>query len=172
MKKIAQKGFTLIELLVVIAIIGILATIVLTSLGSARTKASDAKIQSQLASLRGQGELYYNTSGGGGFSYGPALPVAATTTGSNGCNTTPSMFQASSANTVNGMANIVNNLYALVGSGNLYCYSGGNSWMVAARSSVTTTTYFCADSTGASRTYTGVGTVAGTVYSATTSLCM
>lgn len=56
--KMGRGGFTLIELLVVVAIIGILASVVMVVLSSARTKGQDSAIKTQLTSLRTQAELY------------------------------------------------------------------------------------------------------------------
>ena len=53
-----NKGFTLIELLVVVAIIGILATVVLASLGSARSRAKDVKRLSTTKEIQKGLELY------------------------------------------------------------------------------------------------------------------
>jgi type IV pilus assembly protein PilA len=83
MKKTTQ-GFTLIELLVVIAIIGILSSIVIASLNSARTKGAVAAAKGQLAQLRTQAENYYDNNGG----YATTAVTATTT--SVGCTTATS----------------------------------------------------------------------------------
>ena len=54
-----SSGFTLLELLVVIAIIGVLAAVVLASLGTSRNKGTDAGIVSNLHSIQVQAEFYY-----------------------------------------------------------------------------------------------------------------
>lgn len=46
-----KKAFTLIELLIVIAIIAILATVVFVNLNSARNRAKDAQVKSDLSEL-------------------------------------------------------------------------------------------------------------------------
>ena len=54
-----KKGFTLIELLVVIAIIGLLSTLAVVALSSAREKARDSKRLSDLKQVQTALELYY-----------------------------------------------------------------------------------------------------------------
>ncbi len=54
-----KKGFTLIELLVVVSIIGLLSSVVLTSLNEARAKARDAVRISDLQQIQKALQLYY-----------------------------------------------------------------------------------------------------------------
>lgn len=54
-----KKAFTLIELLVVISIIGLLSTLAIVSLSSARAKARDAKRYSDINVIRRALDLYY-----------------------------------------------------------------------------------------------------------------
>ena len=62
MQKIFTRGFTLIELLVVIAIIGILSSIVLASLNSARQKSRDARRVADIKQIQLAMQLYYDAS--------------------------------------------------------------------------------------------------------------
>jgi prepilin-type N-terminal cleavage/methylation domain-containing protein len=71
------NGFTLIELLVVIAIIGILASIILASLSSARQKGRDARRLSDIKEIQLALELYDDACGN--------YPVNIYTTTSNTC---------------------------------------------------------------------------------------
>lgn len=155
MKKLTTKGFTLIELLVVIAIIGILSSIVLASLSSARAKGNDSAIVATLSSMRAQGELLYSNVGDYGSSY-------ATGTCSGAVGNT--IFGTTTAGS---LSSLITGLNAKVtgGSTNTYCNSNTSGWVVAAKTSVGSA---CVDNTGTSKTYT-VTALSGAVGSAAAS---
>ncbi|OGZ44911.1 MAG: hypothetical protein A3C84_00990 [Candidatus Ryanbacteria bacterium RIFCSPHIGHO2_02_FULL_48_12] len=62
-KKTLKAGFTLIELLVVVAIIGILASIVLASLNTARQRSRDARRVADIKQIQLALELYFDSCG-------------------------------------------------------------------------------------------------------------
>ncbi|MES2623363.1 MAG: type II secretion system protein [Patescibacteria group bacterium] len=151
MKKF-NKGFTLIELLVVIAIIGILSSIVLASLSSARTKGDDAAISSSMANMRSQAELYYANNSS---TYGT---VAAT------CD--DGMFNAT---TTGGLDKLVESVKTKAGASNVSCVASSTGWAVGAKLKGSGT--FCVDGKGVTKASSSL-TTASSAYSASLGACL
>ncbi len=132
------QGFTLIELLIVIAIIGILSSIVLVSLSSAKTKARDTRIKSETKNLSVLMHRQFADTG----------TYAALQVGWNVC--TFSGTYAAEAQT------LCNDILALIGGAGNRFYTGNsvsliNNFSVMAR--LSDGDYFCVGSSG--RTYEG-----------------
>jgi prepilin-type N-terminal cleavage/methylation domain-containing protein len=134
-----SRGFSLVELLIVITIIGVLSTIVLSSVSTSRARAYDSKIKQQLSSFRTAAEIYFTNQDPN--SYGPD---------SVSCD--QGMFN--NMDPVNGTPAIY------IASGNLplnteiACQSSGDSYAVKA-SLYSGNEYWCIDNTGVSRIENG-----------------
>lgn len=129
MKK--NTGFTLIELLVVIAIIGILSSVVLASLNTARNKGNLAKVQAQVNGVRVAAENYYS----GTNNYGTTQSSCA-----------GPMF----TDTTSGVAAYVTESNYPSGT-TITCTASSTAYAVRAQyTGVTPAMYVCADSSGSS----------------------
>jgi len=148
-----KSGFTLIELLVVVAIIGVLSSVVLASLNTARAKGADAAAKANLANIRASAEMFYDTNSGYSTATIAVLPLLAAS-----CATATGLFDSTVTN--NGKAGIT---AAEAATGNsATCMLGGTSgakattWAASIQLK-TAATYWCVDSTGVARSTTAAG---------------
>ena len=131
----STRAFTLIELLVVIAIIGILASVVLGALNSARAKGRDGSIVANVNSLSSQAAIYDDTNG----TYGDTAGVSNCGIGLFSDTTFQNVFTSYDTTIFPG--------------GTKGCYANGGSYAVVFERATGNgytppTVYWCADNSG------------------------
>ncbi len=129
--KTRVKGFTLIELLIVIAIIGILASVMIASLNTARDKGIDAKVRANLSGFKANGAIFYDDNSNAYLGF---------------CTSASAIEAMSSATST------VSVTATLGGMGDGECLDSNASWAAWVNFREASTTAWCVDSAGQAKT--------------------
>jgi prepilin-type N-terminal cleavage/methylation domain-containing protein len=153
-----RRGFTLIELLVVIAIIGILATLVVTQLGAARTKARISSAKSDVTEVGKAVEVFKNDDASGGLVIKPSQTPGANNCTTGGATATPAKCAFDNVGSTTSNTIVAPSAWASIFTGTSFAAANsgtGNTYGVK----LTTTpganfvyTYYTQDAAGAAST--------------------
>ncbi len=135
--------------MVVIAIIGVLASVVLAAVNSARSKGADSAVKANLASTRPQAELFYdaNSYSYDGGSSATDLCNSAASVGSPAVKGIyPGVYAAAQAMSI---ASVTINNASATSASTVTCNSASTAW--AAESPLKTGGFWCVDSGGSSK---------------------
>ena len=131
----------------VVAIIGLLSSIVLVFLNSARAKGGDAAVKTNLHTVANEAIIFYSDNGN---SYGDDF--------ADSC---PSIFDASSSNMFSKDKAIYDAITEAVKRGNgSFCYSSASDWAVAVGLKTNPNTSWCTDGQGAATQINAVPSLA------------
>ena len=125
-----SPGFTLIEILITITIIGILASVIFTSLNTARDKGTDASVKSNLHNLKAEAGIYLDDN----------------RTYLNICANDQKFLEA-----MGGAQIAVSGVVTLGGLGDGECVDGSNEWAAWVNLKFDVTSAWCVDWTGISK---------------------
>jgi prepilin-type N-terminal cleavage/methylation domain-containing protein len=123
--EVRKRAFTLIELLIVIGIIGLLASVIVPRLNSARSRGSDAVMDSSIVSARAQAESYFSSNG--------------------------NSYENVCTDTAAGIKNIIDGAQAQAVVGSVECVSDITSWAVNGQH-LGDSLWYCIDSLGSAVT--------------------
>lgn len=140
-----KAGFTLIELLVVVAIIGLLTTITLGYLETAKKRGNDAGVQGNFETIRTRAEFFYVNQIPNSY-----LPSGGVEFGIASC---PTTYDASGTNMFvkdKTMSDALNEAIKR-GNGTSYCYNSAEAYAVAVGLKSNANSSWCVDTSGVAK---------------------